>query len=107
MTGNPVVAHQPQIPLFIFSDLLEIFRGIIAVGKGQWVKCICLIVVVTGVGVSADPYPTGRIFEKTDDPIVRQAFRIVRIVTVNPELMSVETVQSVVCPEPHESFFIL
>ena len=70
-------------------------------------KCICLIVVITGMGVGADPYPTGRIFEKADDSVVRQTFRLVRVVAGYPELMSVETVQSVVRPEPHESFFIL
>ena len=31
ITGNPVVAHQPQIPFFIFPDLLKIFRGVVTV----------------------------------------------------------------------------
>ena len=70
-------------------------------------KCICLIVVIAGVGIGADPYPAGRIFEKADDPVVRQAFRVVRVVEVNTELVTVEAVQPVVRPEPHESFFIL
>lgn len=56
------------------------------------------------MGVGADPYPTGRIFEKADDSVVRQTFRLVRVVAVYPELMSVETVQSVVRPERMNPF---
>ena len=57
--------------------------------------------------IGSKPDHTGGVFNYGDYKVVTDTMRVFRVMLVNFELVAIETVQSILGPEPYKALFVL